>query len=111
MTENEISYMVRSCAFTDYRSLGPGLLESAYVMAMKHELAECGLSFQTEVAMPLFYKGVRAECGYRLDMVVENKVVLEFKSVEVLHEVHHKQVITYLKLRSQTRATYQLQRE
>jgi GxxExxY protein len=90
--------MVRNCAFKVYTTLGPGLLESVYVMAMKHELTACGLSVQTEVAMPLIYKGSRSECGYRLDMVVENKVVLEIKSVELLHEVHHKQVITYLRL-------------
>lgn len=98
MTENEISYLLRGCVFRVYNFFGPGLLESAYSTAMVEEIQECGLKVHSEVSLPLVYKGKRVNQGYRLDLLVDEKVIVEIKSVETLLEVHHKQVITYLKL-------------
>lgn len=98
MTENEISYAIRGCIFRVYRNLGPGLLESAYILALSHEIRECGLKVKTEIPVPLIYNDIKMNHGYRLDMLVNDKVIIEVKSVETLQEVHHKQVITYLKL-------------
>lgn len=98
MTENEISYIVRGCIFKVYNSLGPGLLESACEAALKYEIEKAGLTVQTQVALPMIYEQVRVDVGYRIDMLVENTVVIEIKSVETLLDVHHKQLITYLKL-------------
>jgi GxxExxY protein len=98
MTENEISYLIRGCIFKVYNHYGPGLLESAYLNALLYEIQECGLKVKTEIGVPLVYKGMRLSQGYRLDVLVEEKVIIEIKSVEALLEVHHKQVITYLRL-------------
>lgn len=81
-----------------YNELGPGLLESAYEVALAYELQKEDLVIQTQVSLPLIYEDVKLSVGYRLDILVENKVIIEIKSVEALAEVHHKQVITYLKL-------------
>jgi len=78
--------------------LGPGLLESAYEAVLAHELRTAGLEVRTQVPLPLVYDDVKMEVGYRIDILVEDKVIVEVKSVENLAEVHHKQVITYLKL-------------
>ena len=98
MTENEISYQIRGCVFKVYNNLGHGLLESAYEAALAYELDKAGLRYATQVALPMIYETLRLDIGYRLDILVENKVVIEIKSVETLLNVHHKQVITYLKL-------------
>lgn len=98
MVENEISYKVRGAIFNVFSELGPGLLESTYSAALIHELQEIGLEVKGQVPVPLIYKGLKFPVGYRLDLLVENKVIIEIKSVENLSEVHHKQVITYLKL-------------
>ena len=98
MTENEISYQIRGCVFKVYNNLGQGLLESAYEAALAYELDKAGLRYATQVALPMIYETLRLDIGYRLDILVENKVVIEIKSVETLLNVHHKQVITYLKL-------------
>jgi len=98
MTENEISYEVRGCIFKVYNNLGPGLLESAYEAALAFELNKTGLKFATQVALPMIYETLRLDIGYRLDILVEDTVIIEIKSVETLLNVHHKQVITYLKL-------------
>jgi GxxExxY protein len=98
MTENEISYQIRGCIFKVFHRLGPGLLESAYEAALKYELEQAGLPVQTQVALPMIYESVRVDVGYRLDLLVAHKVIIELKSVEILQDVHHKQVITYLKL-------------
>lgn len=98
MTENEISYKIRGAIFTVFNALGPGLLESAYEAALIHELLKLGLEVRSQVALPLIYDGVKMDVGYRIDLLVEDKVIIEIKSVENLAEVHHKQVITYLKL-------------
>ena len=98
MSENEISYVLRGCIFKVYNTLGPGLLESAYEAALLFELQKTSLNATSQVALPMIYETVTLDVGYRIDMLVENKVIVEIKSVEALLEVHHKQVITYLKL-------------
>lgn len=98
MEENDISFIIRGCIFKVYNNLGPGLLESAYEAALSFELVRAGLCTKTQVALPMIYETVQVDIGYRLDVLVENRVIIEIKSVETLLEVHHKQVITYLKL-------------
>ncbi len=98
MTENKISYLIRGAIFNVYNGLGPGLLESVYVAALVHELRKEKLNVQTEVPVPVIYDGIKLELGFRLDILVEDLVVIEVKSVEQLANVHHKQVLTYLKL-------------
>jgi GxxExxY protein len=98
MTENEISYQIRGCIFRVYNSLGPGLFESVYCAALCVELSRLKLKFQTEVGLPVWYDDERLELGFRLDILVEDKVIIEVKSVEQLAAVHHKQLLTYLKL-------------
>jgi len=98
MSENDISYIIRGCIFKVYNAVGPGLLESAYEAALAHELTKEGLSVQQQVGIPFNYESIHLEVGYRLDLLVNNKVIIEIKSVEALSEVHFKQVMTYLKL-------------
>ena len=98
MTENEISYKIRGAIFKVFNTLGPGLLESAYEAVLSYELKKEGLKVKAQVPLPLIYDEIKMEVGYRIDLFVENKVIIEIKSVENLAEVHHKQVITYLKL-------------
>jgi len=98
MTENEISYAIRGAIYKVYSNLGPGLLESVYVAALIYELRKVGLVVAKEVAVPVLYDGTKLELGFRLDLLINDKVVIEVKSVETLLDVHHKQVITYLKL-------------
>jgi GxxExxY protein len=81
-----------------HKTLGPGLLESAYQECLCHELAALGLKFQREVALPVIYKSVKLDCGYRIDIVVENQVVVELKTVEKIAPVHEAQLLSYLKL-------------
>lgn len=97
MVENDISYRVRGCIFKVFNNLGPGLLESAYEAALLYELRKEGLNASGQVALPMIYEDVRVNAAYRIDILVESKVVIEIKSVEHLLDVHHKQVITYLK--------------
>jgi len=96
--ENEISYKIRGCIFKVYNELGPGLLESVYEAALAFQLQQEGLSVKTQVPVPLIYAGQKLEVGFRIDILVDNLVVIEVKSVEQLADVHHKQVLTYLKL-------------
>ena len=98
MTENEISYKIRGAIFKVYNALGPGLLESVYAAALLFELNKEGLKVKKEVAVPVYYENEKLELGFRLDLLIEDKVIIEIKSVENLAEVHHKQVLTYLKL-------------
>src|SRR5690349_17540848 len=84
--------------FKVYNNLGPGLLESAYEAALGFELVNAGLGVKTQVALPMIYETVKVDVGYRIDLVVEEKVIIEVKSLEALLDIHHKQVITYLKL-------------
>src|SRR5690606_16632450 len=98
MTENDISYKIRGAIFKVYNALGPGLLESAYEAVLMHELTKEGLEVKAQVPLPLVYDDIKMDVGYRIDLLVENKVIIEIKSVENLAVVHHKQVLTYLKL-------------
>ncbi|QQS29926.1 MAG: GxxExxY protein [Sphingobacteriales bacterium] len=98
MTENEISYIIRGAIYEVYNILGPGLLESVYVAALELELIEKGLSVKREVPLPVHYKTEKIDLGFRIDLLVNDVVIIEVKSVENLAEVHHKQVLTYLKI-------------
>lgn len=98
MEENDISYKIRGAIFDVYNGLGAGLLESVYVAALEWELTKQGLEVKREVPVPVHYKEVKMDLGFRLDLLIENKVIIEVKSVENLAEVHHKQVLTYLKI-------------
>lgn len=98
MTENDISYIIRGAIYNVYNNFGAGLLESVYVAALKYELEKQSLDVKTEVPVPVIYEDVKLELGFRLDILVNNKVIIEVKSVETIAEVHHKQVLTYLKL-------------
>jgi GxxExxY protein len=98
MTENEISYKVIGAAIKLHKQLGPGLLESAYENALLYDLKNIGLEVEQQVSMPFKYKDVYLEVGYRIDLMIENKVILEIKSVDRLASVHFAQTLTYLKL-------------
>jgi len=98
MTENDISYKIRGAIFNIYSAFGPGLLESVYVAALIAELKQEGLEVKKEIPVPVYYLNKKLEVGFRLDLLINNKVIIEVKSVENLAEVHHKQVLTYLKL-------------
>jgi len=98
MTENEISEKIIGSAIQVHRELGPGLLESSYLECLYFELIQSGLYVEKQKPLPLVYKEVRLDCGYRIDLLVENKVIIEVKSVEALNDIHMAQVLTYLKL-------------
>lgn len=98
MTENEISYKIIGCALSLHKALGPGLLESVYEATLCYDLKEAGLEVSAQVPVPLMYKEVRQDVGFRLDLLVENKVIIEIKSVENLAPVHFAQTLTYLKI-------------
>ena len=98
MTENEISSIVIKCGIDVHKALGPGLLESAYQECLYYKLKKEGLKVEKEKPMPLVFEEVRLDCGYRIDLLVEDKVVIELKSVEILTDVHLTQTLTYLKL-------------
>lgn len=98
MTENEISEKIIGCAIRVHKALGPGLLESSYLECLYYELKKSGLKVEKQKALPLIYNEVKLEIGYRLDLLVEGKVVVELKAIEALNDIHTAQVITYLKL-------------
>ncbi|HDJ33007.1 MAG TPA: GxxExxY protein [Bacteroidetes bacterium] len=98
MTENEISARIIGAAIKLHKTIGPGLLESAYEAALAHDLRESGLFVRQQVPMPFIYKDIKQEIGYRIDILVNDKVIIEIKSVENLAPVHFMQVLTYLKL-------------
>ncbi len=98
MTENEISKLVIGRAIEVHKILGPGLLESAYQECLYYELTKEGLNVKKEKPMPIEYKEVKLDHGYRLDLLVENKVVVEVKTVDAIIDVHEAQILTYLKL-------------
>ncbi|MBX2963380.1 MAG: GxxExxY protein [Cyclobacteriaceae bacterium] len=98
MTENELSNIVIGHAIEVHRSLGPGLLESAYRECLYYDLVQSGLYVEKEKPMPIVYKDVKLDHGYRIDLLVENKLVLELKTVEFFTAVHTAQVLTYLRL-------------
>jgi len=98
MHENELSEIIIGDAINVHKKLGPGLLESAYEECLYYELNKNGLNVEKQKPMPLIYDEVKLDVGYRIDIIVENKVVIEIKSVEALNDVHLAQVLTYLKL-------------
>ena len=98
MTENDIATKIIGCAIDVHKSLGAGLLESAYQECLYYKLKKEGLTVEKEKPMPLVYENVKLECGYRIDLLVENKVVIELKSVDSLNDVHMAQTLTYMKL-------------
>ena len=98
MTENEIGEIVVDCAVKLHIDLGPGLLESVYEVLLTHLLQDASLSVERQVSIPIEYSGVRFEEGFRADIIVADKVILELKSVDRVNNAHKKQVLTYLKL-------------
>ena len=98
MEVNKITEITIGCAIEVHKHLGPGLLESTYLACLEYELKNAGLEVQQQLGLPLVYKEIQLDLGYRLDLLVENKVVVEVKSIEVLKDVHTAQVLTYLKL-------------
>lgn len=98
MTENEIAYKIIGIAIEVHTALGPGLLESAYKECMYYKIGKSGLFVEKEKPIPVFFEEVRLECGYRIDLLVENKLVTEIKSVDALNNIHLAQTLTYLKL-------------
>jgi len=98
MVENQITEIIIGCAIEVHKILGPGLLESAYQECLYYELKKAGLKVEKEVPMPIIYKEIKLEHGYRMDFLVEDKVVVELKTVESFTSVHLAQVLTYLRL-------------
>ena len=98
MIENDISYATRGLAFKVHTILGPGLLESTYEAVLAYELRKAGYDVKCQVGLPLVYEDITLEVGYRIDILINDSVIVEIKSVELLKDVHHKQLLTYLKL-------------
>jgi GxxExxY protein len=98
MRENEIGAIIVDRALRVHEELGPGLLESTYESCLSHELREAGLKVDVQKALPVVYRNVKLDCGYRIDLLVEDKVIVEIKSVDALNDVHLAQILTYLKL-------------
>lgn len=98
MNENELANKVIGIAIEVHKALGPGLLESAYQECLFYKLQQAGLKAEKEKPMPLVFEGVKLDCGYRIDILVEDSVVFELKSVEALNDIHLAQTLTYMKL-------------
>jgi GxxExxY protein len=98
MSDNEISGIIIGAAIDVHKALGPGLLESAYKECLYYKLLQTGLYVEKEKAMPLIFEDVKLEVGYRIDILVGNKIVIETKSVEALNDIHLAQTLTYMKL-------------
>jgi GxxExxY protein len=98
IVENEISQLIIGCAIKVHSALGPGLLESAYEECLYYELVKEGLKVEKQKALPLIYEEIKLEVGYRLDLIVEDKAIVEIKACEGLNDVHLAQVLTYLKI-------------
>ena len=99
MSENEISSKIIGAAIEVHKQLGPGLLESTYETCLAYELKQLGLDVKQQIALPVVYKEVKLDAGYRIDLLIENKVIIEIKSVEALADIHTAQLLTYLKLK------------
>ncbi|SRX75611.1 GxxExxY protein [Aequorivita antarctica] len=99
MTENELSSKIIGACIEVHKQLGPGLLESTYEVCLAHELRTLGLEFKQQVPLPVIYKGIKLNAGYRIDMIVEESIIIEIKSIEVLAPIHTAQILTYLKLK------------
>lgn len=98
MNLDELSYKIRGAIFEVFKELGPGLLESVYEMALLKELTLQGLEVKNQVPIPVFYKSEYLEVGFRIDILVENKIIIEIKSIKEIDDVHKKQLLTYLKM-------------
>ena len=98
MNENELATKIIGLSIKVHSELGPGLLENAYKHSLAYELIQASLVSEVEKPMPLIYKGAQMDCGYRIDILVENKIPLEIKSIDAFNEIHMAQVLTYLKL-------------
>jgi GxxExxY protein len=99
MTENELATKIIGAAIEVHKQLGPGLLESTYEACLVYELKQMGLEVMQQFALPVIYKEVKLDAGYRIDVVVESKVIIEIKSIEALAAIHTAQILTYLKLK------------
>lgn len=98
MNENELAKVVFECGLKVHKALGAGLLESSYEECLFYELTNCGLKVEKQKALPLIYEEVKLDIGYRVDLLIENKLIVEIKSVEAINDVHIAQILTYLKL-------------
>ena len=98
MNLNELSYKIIGCAFDVHKALGPGLLESTYEKCMCYELEKLNIKYERQKALPIKYKGILLDNSYRIDILVEDKIVIELKSVDILQPIHSAQLLTYLKL-------------
>ena len=98
MKDNELTEKVIGCAIEVHKTLGPGLLESAYEKCLSRELSLSGIMCETQVSMPVEYKGTYLDCGYRVDMLVEKQVILELKNVDKVTDIHRAQLLTYMRL-------------
>jgi len=98
MNENELSSILVNCCYNIHTKLGPGLLESVYEEVLCYELREGGLSYSRQLNIPVYYNELILELGFRADIIVENKVIIEIKSIESIAPVHKKQLLTYLRL-------------
>ena len=98
MKFDKLSHTVIGCSIEVHSQLGPGLLESTYEQCLAHELSHNGIDFELQAQLPVMYKGIRVDCGYRIDIMVENKLIIELKSVEYLLKIHEAQLLTYMKL-------------
>lgn len=98
MKENEISYIIRGIVFKIHKELGPGLFESVYEEVLYYELKKAGLKVERQKEIPIIWDNIKMDKGFRADLIVENKVIVEIKSVEILAKVHFKQLATYVKL-------------
>ena len=98
MEINDITYKIRGAIFAVYNALGPGLLESVYELALMYELSKQGLKVERQVKIDVYYDGVLLPTDFRLDILVEDSVIIELKSVEAIKDVHHKQLLTYMRL-------------
>lgn len=98
MTENDLTYRIRGSIFKVYKQLGPGLLESVYEEALVYQLSKDGMQVTRQTSIPIYYDGIKLSTNLRLDIIVEDSVIIEIKSVKEIEPVHHKQLLTYMKL-------------
>jgi GxxExxY protein len=98
MEFDQLSNQVIGCALQVHRALGPGLLESAYEQCLAHELSLSGIPFKLQFPLPVNYKNIKLDCGYRIDLLVDDKLVVELKSVDNIKGIHQSQILTYMKL-------------
>ena len=98
MEFDDLSNKVMGCAIEVHRNLGPGLLESAYERCLSYELTCAGIRHEVQKELPIEYKGIKLDCGYRVDVIIEDKLIVELKSVSMIKDIHKAQLLTYMKL-------------